>query len=121
MSPSRTGTAVDTGVMTGNDDWFATETAQMAPHEIRQRLIAEPRPGDDEPVAIQRQRLEKIALILDLYSFEQVGDPATVRTVIQYLRTESLEQKHGYGVLVPTASELGARIDALEWPVNPSS
>ena len=105
--------------MTG-DNWFATESANMAPHEIRQRFMADHRPGDDEPVAIQRQRLEKIALIVDLFAFDQVGNPADVRTVIQYLRTESMEQKYGFGTMVPTAEELGARIDALEWPVNPS-
>lgn len=102
------------------DDWFATESAGMAPHEIRQRFMAEYHPGDDEPVTIQRQRLEKIALIFDLFASDQVGEPGDVRTVIQYLRTESMEQKNGVGTMMPTAEELGARIDALEWPVNPS-
>jgi hypothetical protein len=103
---------------TDSNDWFVTESAGMAPHEIRQRLMAEHRPGDSEPVSIQRRRLEKVALILDLALFDQVGDPDDARTAIRYLRTESIEQNHGVGTTLPTAAELGERIDALEWPVK---
>lgn len=99
-----------------DDDWYATESANMTPRQIHQRLMAEPFPGDDEPVSIPRRRLEKVALILDLAVNDQVGDPGDARTAIQYLRTESIEQNRGAGAVAPTAAELGERIDALEWP-----
>lgn len=101
-----------------DDDWYATESANMTPRQIHQRLMAEPLPGDDEPVSIPRQRLEKVALILDLAVNNQVGDPGDARAALQYLRTESMEQKHGAGTMAPTATQLGERIDALEWPAN---
>jgi hypothetical protein len=113
------GPSADTGAMNDrDDDWYATESANMTPRQIHQRLMAEPLPGDDEPVAIPRQRLEKVALILDLAVTDQVGNSGDARTAVQYLRTESMEQKHGAGTMAPTAAELGERIDALEWPAK---
>jgi hypothetical protein len=102
--------------MTDRDDWYAAESANMTPRQIHQRLMAEPLPGDDELVAIPRQRLEKVALILDLALLDQVGGPGDARTAIQYLRAESIEQKRGPGTTAPNAAHLGERIDALEWP-----
>ncbi|WP_419708013.1 hypothetical protein [Promicromonospora sp. NFX87] len=106
--------------MTTDDDWFVAESAAMAPHEIRQRYMAEHRPGDDEPVAIQRRRLEKVALILETFAFDEVGESADARAAIQYLRLESIEQYRGPGATAPSAAELGERIDALEWPAKPA-
>ncbi|WP_125778280.1 hypothetical protein [Antribacter gilvus] len=104
--------------MSERDDWYERESGQMPPHEIRQRLMAEYRPGDNDPVSIQRRRLEKVLLILDLFAFDHVGSASDARTAIRYLRTESMEQKYEPGVMMPTAAELGRLVDALEWPTK---